>query len=40
VFLELVREIEKARLEAGLSMEGLIEGLRKQRAEYGGENEK
>lgn len=31
---ELAREIEKARLEAGLSIEDLLEGLREQRARY------
>lgn len=31
---ELAREIEKARLEAGLSTEDLLEGLREQRARY------
>ena len=37
---ELAREIEKARLEAGLSMEDLFEGLGKQRSESGAENER
>ena len=37
---ELAREIEKARLEAGPSMEDLLEGLRKQRSESGAENER
>lgn len=31
---ELAREIEQARLEAGLSIEELLEGLREQRARY------
>ena len=31
---ELAREIEKARLEAGLSMEELLQGLREQRERY------
>jgi len=31
---ELAREIEKARLEAGLSVEELLEGLREQREQY------
>jgi bifunctional DNA-binding transcriptional regulator/antitoxin component of YhaV-PrlF toxin-antitoxin module len=31
---ELAREIEKARLEAGLSIEELIQGLRQQREKY------
>lgn len=31
---ELAREIEKARLEAGLSVEELLEGLRQQREQY------
>ena len=31
---ELAREIEQARLEAGLSIEVLLEGLREQRARY------
>lgn len=31
---ELAREIEEARLEAGLSMEEMLEGLREQRALY------
>jgi hypothetical protein len=31
---ELAREIEKARLEAGLSIEELILGLREQREKY------
>ena len=33
---ELAREIEKLRIEAGLSMEELLDGLRKQREEYAG----
>jgi AbrB family looped-hinge helix DNA binding protein len=31
---ELAREIEKMRLEAGLSIQELLEGLREQRARY------
>ena len=31
---ELAREIEQARVEAGLSIEDLLEGLREQRARY------
>lgn len=31
---ELAREIEKARIEAGLSIEELLQGLRKQRERY------
>mgnify|MGYP006308767891 CR=1 FL=1 len=31
---ELAREIERARLEAGLSVEELLEGLREQREQY------
>ncbi len=31
---ELAREIEKARREAGLSVEELLEGLREQREQY------
>jgi bifunctional DNA-binding transcriptional regulator/antitoxin component of YhaV-PrlF toxin-antitoxin module len=31
---ELAREIEKARLEAGLSIEELLQGLREQRERY------
>jgi hypothetical protein len=31
---ELAREIERARLEAGLSMEELLAGLREQRERY------
>jgi bifunctional DNA-binding transcriptional regulator/antitoxin component of YhaV-PrlF toxin-antitoxin module len=31
---ELAREIEQARLEAGLSIEDLLQGLREQRARY------
>ncbi len=31
---ELAREIEKARLEAGLSIEDLLQGLREQRQRY------
>ena len=31
---ELAREIEKARLEAGLSVEELLNGLREQREQY------
>jgi hypothetical protein len=31
---ELAREIEQARLEAGLSIEELLEELREQRARY------
>ncbi len=31
---ELAREIERARLEAGLSIEELLEGLREQRERY------
>ena len=31
---ELAREIERARLETGLSIEELLEGLREQRAQY------
>ncbi len=31
---ELAREIEKARLEAGLTVEELLEGLREQRERY------
>ena len=31
---ELAREIEQARLEAGLSIEDLLEGLREQRQRY------
>ena len=31
---ELAREIEQARLEAGLSIEELLKGLREQRARY------
>lgn len=31
---ELAREIERARLEAGLSVEELLEGLRRQRERY------
>jgi len=31
---ELAREIEEARLEAGLSTKDMLEGLRKQRAVY------
>ncbi len=33
---ELAREIEKMRLEAGLSIQELLEGLREQRARYRG----
>ena len=32
---ELAREIEQARLEAGLSIEDLLQGLREQRQRYG-----
>ncbi len=31
---ELAREIERARVEAGLSMEEMLQGLREQRAQY------
>jgi ribosome-binding protein aMBF1 (putative translation factor) len=31
---ELAREIEQARLEAGLSIEDLLQGLREQRQRY------
>lgn len=31
---ELAREIEKARIEAGLTLEELLEGLREQRKQY------
>lgn len=31
---ELAREIERIRLEAGISMDELIQGLREQRAKY------
>jgi len=31
---ELAREIERARLEAGLSIEEMLEGLREQRTRY------
>jgi bifunctional DNA-binding transcriptional regulator/antitoxin component of YhaV-PrlF toxin-antitoxin module len=31
---ELAREIEQARLEAGLSIEDLLQGLREQRQQY------
>ena len=31
---ELAREIEQARLDAGISIEELLEGLREQRARY------
>ncbi len=31
---DLAREIERARLEAGLSLEELLQGLREQRARY------
>ena len=35
---ELAREIERARREAGLSMEQLLEGLREQRVQYHNEH--
>jgi len=35
---ELAQEIERIRLEAGLSMDELLEGLREQRAKYNSEN--
>ena len=35
---DLAREIEKARLEAGLSVEELLQGLREQRERYGWED--
>ncbi len=35
---ELAREIERARLEAGLSVEELLKGLREQRERYYREN--
>lgn len=35
---ELAREIEQARLEAGLSIEELLQGLREQRERYNQEN--
>jgi AbrB family looped-hinge helix DNA binding protein len=35
---ELAREIEKARLEAGLSIEEMIRGLREQRERYHSEH--
>jgi bifunctional DNA-binding transcriptional regulator/antitoxin component of YhaV-PrlF toxin-antitoxin module len=35
---ELAREIEKARLAAGLSVDALLEGLREQREQYDAEN--
>ncbi len=34
VVAELAREIEQARIEAGLSMEELLDGLREQRERY------
>jgi bifunctional DNA-binding transcriptional regulator/antitoxin component of YhaV-PrlF toxin-antitoxin module len=36
---ELAREIEQARVEAGLSIEDLLEGLREQRARYNQEKD-
>jgi len=35
---ELAREIERARLETGLSIEALLHGLREQREQYYAEN--
>jgi bifunctional DNA-binding transcriptional regulator/antitoxin component of YhaV-PrlF toxin-antitoxin module len=35
---ELAREIERARLDAGLSVDALLEGLREQREQYYAEN--
>jgi bifunctional DNA-binding transcriptional regulator/antitoxin component of YhaV-PrlF toxin-antitoxin module len=35
---ELAREIERLRLEAGISMEELLQGLRTQREKYNQEN--
>lgn len=35
---ELAREIEKARLEAGLSIDGLLRSLREQREKYHAES--
>ena len=35
---ELAREIERARLEAGLSLEDLLAGIREQRERYYAEN--
>src|SRR2546421_12690474 len=36
---ELAREIERARIEAGLSLEELLAGLREQRARYHSEHD-
>jgi len=35
---ELAREIERARIEAGLSVEEMLAGLREQREKYSAEN--